>query len=112
MDISTLKRFKGLPRDRTALDFMGKEELAANLFRITQTEAKIRNERVRGQRALETAAHDVGRTVRSTMIRTRGSHPEHLPIATDIVIVRKSIKAARKEFEKLDSRKGHKRLRD
>jgi DNA-damage-inducible protein D len=111
MDISNLKRFKGVPSDRTALDFMGKEELAANLFRITQTEAKIRNERVRGQRSLETAAHEVGRTVRSTMIRTGGSRPENLPIATDIVVVKKSLKTARKEFEKLDRGKGHKALK-
>src|SRR5580704_12905149 len=98
MDISNLKRFKGVRSDRTTLDFMGKEELAANLFRITQTEAKIRNERVRGQRPLEAAAHDVGRTVRNTMIRTSGSRPENLPIATDITVVKKSLKTAHKEF--------------
>ena len=108
MDISTLKRFKGVPSDRTALDFMGKQELAANLFRITQTEARIRNERVRGQRNLETAALEVGRTVRNTMIRTSGSRPENLPIATDITLVKKGLKTARKEFEKLDRGKGHK----
>jgi len=108
MDISNLKRFKGVPSDRTTLDFMGKEELAANLFRITQTEAKIRNERVRGQRPLEAAAHDVGRTVRNTMIRTSGSRPENLPIATDITVVKKSLKTAHKEFAKLDRGKGHK----
>jgi len=111
MDISALRRFKGVPSDRTVLDFMGRQELAANLFRITQTEAKIRNERVRGQRALEDAAHTVGRTVRHTMIKTSGSRPENLPIATDIKIVKKSLKTAHKEFEKLDRGKGRNGLK-
>ncbi len=45
---------------------MGKQELAANLFRITETEAKIKNENVYGQRPLENAAEIVGRAVRET----------------------------------------------
>lgn len=110
MGLNQLKEFKGVEFDRCLLDFMGKEELAANLFRITQTEAKVRNERVSGQRALEAAAHEVGKRVRHTMIQTSGSKPEHLPIAEDIKIVRKSLKSAQKHFAKLDKSSTPKRL--
>jgi DNA-damage-inducible protein D len=49
MDLGRLKDLKGIDQSRSLLDFMGKEELAANLFRITQTEAKIKNDNsVRG----------------------------------------------------------------
>jgi DNA-damage-inducible protein D len=102
MDLRRLRQFKGIESDRSLLDFMGKQELAANLFRITQTEARIRNDNIHGQRALENAAQDVGRSVRETMIKTSGSRPEHLPIAEDIKVVRKGLKSAEKHFAKLD----------
>ncbi len=50
MNLGKLKEFKGVSNRSCLLDFMGKEELAANLFRITQTEAKIKSEGIRGQR--------------------------------------------------------------
>jgi DNA-damage-inducible protein D len=84
------------------LDFMNGEELAANLFRITQTHAKIRNEGLRGQMRLEQAAHDVGHTVRETMIKLSGKAPENLPAAEDIKSVKGKLKHARHEFGKLD----------
>ena len=46
--------------------FMGKDELAANLFRLTQTRAKIRNEKIRGQKALGNTADMVGKAVGKT----------------------------------------------
>jgi len=67
MNLGPLKEYKGIDGSRSLLDFMGNEELAANLFRITQTEARIRSENVRGQRALEVTAHHVGKKVRDTM---------------------------------------------
>jgi DNA-damage-inducible protein D len=84
------------------LDFMGGEELAANLFRITQTQAKIRNENLRGQMFLEQAAHEVGHTVRKTMKQLSGKTPESLPAVEDIVSVKGKLKQARREFGKLD----------
>lgn len=80
MDLAQVRQRKGVPSGRSPLDFMGKTELAANLFRITQTDAKIRNEDVRGQRPLERAAETVGRAVRNTMIEVSGTVPERLPI--------------------------------
>ena len=60
MDLYQLRRLKHVDSGRSPLDFMGKQELAANLFRITQTEAKITQEKIRGQTALEKTAHIVG----------------------------------------------------
>jgi DNA-damage-inducible protein D len=102
MDLFQLKKVKGVG-DRSLLDFMGKEELAANLFRITQTEAKINQERIRGQSALEAAATSVGRKVRQTMIAISGNRPEYLPISSDINEVRRGLKKTEKEFARLDS---------
>lgn len=105
MDMSQIRRRKGVPGDRSPLDFMGKTELAANLFRITQTDEKIRNEDIHGQKPLEAAAHSVGREVRATMQRISGTTPEGLLMDRDIKEVRKDLKKTGKEFAKLDGPK-------
>ena len=105
MSINQLRERKGIPDERSPLDFMGKEELAANLFRITQTEAKIRNEGLQGQKKLEDAAYSVGRQVRKTMEEISGTKPENLPIDADINAVKSAIKSTQKEFLKLDKPK-------
>ena len=105
MDLAQLREIKGVTFGRSVLDFMGRQELAANLFRITQTEAKIENETIRGQRNLERVAHDVGQTVRKTMIELSGTPPEQLPAAEDIRDVRGNLKQARREFGRLDKTK-------
>jgi DNA-damage-inducible protein D len=79
MDLWQVRRRKGVPDGRSPLDFMGKTELAANLFRVTQTEEKIRAERIRGQQPLERAAEDVSRKVRRAMVEISGKRPEDLP---------------------------------
>ena len=84
MDLARLRQVKGGPDARAPLDFMGKEELAANLFRITQTEAKIRKESRRGQQSPERAAEEVGQRVRRTMQDISGNQPEALAPAEDI----------------------------
>lgn len=80
MNIAELRRLRRLPTGRTPLDFMGKTEMAANLFRITQTEDKIKNEEIRGQQRCESTAEAVGREVRETMIRLNKIAPESLPL--------------------------------
>ena len=110
MDLARLRQLKGVPDARTPLDFMGKEELAANLFRITQTEAKIRKENRRGQQSLERAAEEVGQRVRRTMQEISGNQPEALSPAEDIRVVRKQLKSAQREFRKLDRAKLVKRI--
>ena len=105
MDLGRLRKVKGIDGDRSLLDFMGKQELAANLFRITETEARIKNQNVRGQRSLENAAELVGQKVRQTMIDLSGTRPESLPISNDIKDVRRGLKKTEKEFAKLDAQK-------
>lgn len=105
MNLKELKRLKSVDSGRSILDFMGKEELAANLFRITQTEAKIRKERVRGQYNLEETAEDVGRHVRKTIAQIGGTMPERLPPAEDLNTVKRGLKKTHRELKKLDSRK-------
>ena len=105
MDLWQIRRRKGVPQGRSPLDFMGKTELAANLFRVTQTEEKIRAERIRGQRPLEQTAEDVGRKVRRTMVEISGRRPEELPPAEDIKQVHKKLKSSHREIRKLDKPK-------
>ncbi len=108
MNLGRLREMRGIDRARSPLDFMGRTELAANLFRITQTEEKIKNENIHGQIRLETAAEAVGRTVRAAMLKTGGTPPERLPKTADIRDVRKGLKGAHKQIDK--TAKSQKRL--
>lgn len=103
MNLNKLKAHKGL-KEGTLLDYMGKEELAANLFRITQTESKIKKEGTKGQTNLEKAAETVGREVRNTMIKISGTKPEELTLEKNIQEVRKGIKQTNKALKKLDNK--------
>jgi DNA-damage-inducible protein D len=103
LNLKEIRLRRLLPSDRSPLDFMGKTELAANLFRITQTEEKIRREDITGQRPLESAAEHVGRTVRRTMIDLNGVAPESLPITSDIVAIRRDLKRTGREYAKIDA---------
>ncbi len=102
MNIAQLKKLKGIPDKRTPLDFMGKTELAANLFRITQTDLKIRQEAITGQKPAEQAAESVGKKVRQTMQEITGIKPESLPVHEDLKKIKSDIKASHKDFKKLD----------
>lgn len=105
MTLSRLNTVKGIGSKETLLDRMGRTELAANLFRVTQTDDKIKNEGVHGQRALEITAHSVGQSVREAMIRISGTAPETLPIAPHIKDVKKSLKSTGKKLKELDGTK-------
>jgi len=109
MGLAQLRMLRRIPAGKTPLDFMGKTELAGNLFRITQTEEKIKNENIRGQRALEQTAFAVGKKVRQTMIQLSGTKPELLPVEGDIKEVRKGLKTTQREFAKLDGKKVRRR---
>lgn len=102
MNISQLKEVRRIPAKRTPLDFMGKDELAANLFRISQTELKIKEGNIQGQARLEATAETVGKKVRKTMLDISGVAPESLPKEKDIKEVRKALKAKNKEMRKND----------
>ena len=103
MNLSQLKQHKGLQQaNRSLLDFMGKDELAANLFRITQTELKLKNDQVRGQNNAERVAEDVGKKVRKAMLEISGTKPEDMVLAEDIKKVRTSLKQTHKGLNQID----------
>ena len=70
---------KGLKKNQNILDHMGYEELAANLFRATQTEAKLKRENIKGKDNANQTHYDVGKEVRDTIKRLGGTMPEDLP---------------------------------
>ena len=70
---------KGLKPSQKILDHMGSTELAANLFRATQTEEKLRRENIQGKAAANQAHYDVGRKVRQTIEELGGTMPEDMP---------------------------------
>ena len=76
------------------LDNMGSEELAANLFRITQTEAKLKRENITGESNANDAHYSVGKNVREAIQKNGGTMPEDLPTP------KKSLKQLEKENKK------------
>ena len=70
---------KGISEDDEILDYMGSEELAANLFRITQTEGKLKKEKVTNKNQANKIHYEVGKTVRKAIEEIGGTMPEELP---------------------------------
>lgn len=78
MHLTDIKRYKGLDKNEDLLDCAGRTELAANEFRITQTEEKIKRDNINSEvRAIE-AHKAVGREVRKTIEKIGGKMPEDL----------------------------------
>ncbi len=102
-DVHQRKRLK--PKEHI-LDHMGSTELAANLFRATQTEEKLRRESIRRKEHANRIHHEVGRKVRQTIHELGGTMPENLPVAESIKQVesreKKRLKAEQKKS--LDSK--------
>ncbi len=86
---------KGLKKSQDILDYMGSTELAANLFRATQTDEKLRKENIIGKEAANQTHYEVGRKVRQTIAELGGTMPEDLPTP------QKSIKQIEREQKKL-----------
>ena len=70
---------KGLKKGEQILDHMGSTELAANLFRATQTDEKLRRENIQGKEKAYETHYEVGKTVRKTIQELGGTMPEDLP---------------------------------
>lgn len=94
-----IKARKGLKRSQDILDHMGSTELAANYFRITQTEEKLRREQIQGEDAANITHYQVGKKVRQTIAELGGTMPEDLPTPE------KSIKQIEREQKKLEENK-------
>ena len=85
---------KGLKKSQKILDHMGSTELAANLFRATQTDEKLRRENIQGKQAACETHYQVGKKVRQTIKELGGTMPEDLPTP------KKSIKQIENEQKK------------
>ena len=70
---------KGLRYREDILDNMGSDELIANLFRISQTEQKLRRENISGEKEANIVHYDVGAKIRNTIKELGGTMPEDLP---------------------------------
>lgn len=93
---------KGLGKNQKILDHMGSTELAANLFRATQTDEKLRRDEVSGKQAAYDTHYEVGRKVRQTIRELGGTMPEDLPTPE------KSIAQIEREQDKLNLKTGGK----
>jgi DNA-damage-inducible protein D len=96
-DIHTKKKLK--PKE-AILDHMSSEELAANLFRATQTESKLKRENVVGQDSANKTHYDVGRKVRQTIEEIGGTMPEALPTSEHIKESKKRLKKTKSNTDK------------
>lgn len=84
LDAQGIHEKKGLKTGQKILDHMGSTELAANLFRATQTEEKIRKEKIKGKMAANQTHYEVGKKVRQTIAELGGTMPENLPSVESI----------------------------
>jgi len=79
LGVKEIHERKGLKKNEKILDHMGSTELAANLFRATQTDEKLRRENTRGKEKANQTHYEVGRKVRQTIAELGGTMPEDLP---------------------------------
>ena len=96
LDAKGIHKRKNLKKSHKILDHMGSTELAANLFRATQTEEKLRRENIQGKAKANHTHYEVGSKVRQTIKELGGTMPEDLPIPNQ------SIKQIETKQKKLD----------
>ena len=85
---------KGLRYREDILDNMGSEELAANLFRITQTESKLKRDKIDTESKANITHYNIGKNIRQVIAKNGGIMPEDLPTP------KKSLKQLEKESKK------------
>lgn len=95
MTAKDIKAHKKLKKNHNILDYMGSTELAANLFRATQTEEKLRRENIQGKENANRTHFEVGKKVRDTIKELGGTMPEDLPTPKESI----------KELEKQEAKR-------
>ena len=100
LGMKDIHKRKGLKKSQKILDHMGSEELAANLFRATQTDAKLRRDHVQGKENANQTHYNVGKKVRETIQDLGGTMPEDLP--TPDKSIKQIEREERKRLEKDD----------
>lgn len=92
-----LEKKRGVKKGRL-MEYMGRTELAANLFRVTQTEERIKNKKISGQANLEQTHFQVGKEVRQIIQKNVGKNPEQLPLEKQLSDVKKELKDGHKKM--------------
>jgi DNA-damage-inducible protein D len=100
LDVPGIRRRKRLTPKQAILDHMGSTELAANLFRATQTEEKLRREGINGKEAANRTHYAVGAKVRQTIKDLGGQMPEDLPSEEDVKKIGRQLQKAIKATAK------------
>ncbi len=95
LDAKGIHKNKNLKKSQNILDHMGSTELAANLFRATQTEEKLKRDKVKTKKEANQTHYEVGKKVRKTIEELGGTMPEDLPVANSI---KKQLKEKQKEL--------------
>jgi DNA-damage-inducible protein D len=96
LDAKDIHAKKGLKKSQKILDHMGSTELAANLFRATQAEEKLKRDNIKGRDNANQTHHEVGKKIRQTIKELGGEMPENLPSPE------KSVKKIEKEQAKIE----------
>ncbi len=89
--VSDIQKKKEIGDDKI-LDRAGSTELAANLFRITQTDEQIKSKKIKGEEQANTTHYAVGKEVRNTIEKIGGTMPEELPTEPHIREIEKNEK--------------------
>src|ERR1017187_6793236 len=100
LDAKGIHKRKGLKKSENILDHMGSTELAANLFRATQTEEKLKRENIKGKQKANQTHYEVGKKVRKTIQEIGGTLPEHLPSADSIKKLDKKVSSKKLKKKK------------
>ncbi len=101
-----IKELKGLaPDSKIELqDYMGRTELAANLFRVTQTEERLKKENIKGQTKAEDTHYKVAKAVRELVKENTGKYPEELPAERRLPELKKELKKGMKFLTGVDKK--------
>lgn len=97
LNMQDIHNLKELNEGEHILDFMGSAELAANLFRATQTDEVLRRRNIKGEELANNTHFNVGRTIRNTMKELGTTMPENLPTPRESI---QELKNKQKELEK------------
>ena len=92
LEAKDIHKRKRLKKSQQILDHMGSTELAANLFRATQTEEKLRRDKIKGKQNANRTHEEIGAKVRQTIQEIGGTMPEDLPTADSIKQIEKKLK--------------------
>lgn len=103
MTVSDIHTKKGLKQNYKILDYMGSTELIANLFRISQTEEKLKRDEVSATAAANNTQYEVGEKIRKAIIEMGATRPEDLPVPEKSIqtIEREEIRKLRNSKKKL-----------